>query len=276
MGFIAYKKYFFLNNILSKEDVLAKATHKLDIQINIAAGMSSLAGLIPIPFADIPIILALEVGIIEYTAKLYGFNDNEYNTTKLMTFGPGGISIGTVAGGVSKILLFSNFLDVIPIVGAFISTITNPATIKTFGYSIKRYFIDKITDEKIINMIKLTLNDYKSIYLQIKQLSNDENNICKKIKENGNNKIVCVTKNENLTKINPTTKNSTNINNIQDKLVNNHIDSININVYSKPKVIYKKKIIGQNKINIPNKKKDNEEEKKIDNFINRKIKYEKK
>jgi len=91
-GFIAYKKYFFLNNVLTKDDFLKKISYKLDRVINISAQISSLAGLIPIPFADIPIILFLEVGIIKYAAKLYGFNDNDYNIIKLMTFNTGGLT----------------------------------------------------------------------------------------------------------------------------------------------------------------------------------------
>ena len=33
LGYISFKKYFFLDNILTKEDFLSNATHKLDTQI---------------------------------------------------------------------------------------------------------------------------------------------------------------------------------------------------------------------------------------------------
>ena len=276
-GFIAYKKYFFLNNVLTKDDFLKKISYKIDREINIAAHISSLAGLTPIPFGDIPIILFLEVGIIKYTAKLCGFKDNDYNIIKLMTFNTGGLTLGTIMKGVSTVLLFSELLDLIPICGQFISVITNPCIIKSFWYFIKSYFLEKITDEKLRNIIKFTLDDYKSIYLQIKQLCDYENNSVDNIKENGgNNKIEFIFTNENIKEINHDTNNYTHINNIQKELVNINNDIANKNLYLKSKFIYKKKIVNQNKFNILNKNKDNEEEKNIGNNENRKDIFKKK
>jgi len=179
--------------------------------------------------------------------------------------------------GVSTVLLFSELLDLIPICGQFISVITNPCIIKSFGYFIKSYFLEKITDEKLRNIIIFTLDDYKSIYLQIKQLCDYENNSVDNIKENGgNNKIEFIFTNENIKEINHDTNNYTHINNIQKELVNINNDIANKNLYLKSKFIYKKKIVNQNKFNILNKNKDNEEEKNIGNNENRKDIFKKK
>ena len=175
IGFLTYKKFFFLDNVLTKEDFLSKSTYKLKTQINISAGISSFFGLCPIPFADVPVIFALEIGIIKYAAKLYGFNDDEYSITKLLSLGPGGFNFGTIMGGVSKMLLFSECLDIVPVVGSLVSAVINPGIIKSFGYSIKSFFLKNITDKKIRIIISNTLNDYKSIYIQIKHLFSNEN-----------------------------------------------------------------------------------------------------
>ena len=129
IGFILYKKYFFLDNVKTKNDFLLNASNKIDTQIKKSAAISSLVGLCPIPFGDIPIIISLEIGIIKYAAKLYGFNDNEYNIIKLLTLGVGGSNFGMVLGGVSKILLFSQIVDIIPVIGCFVSSMANPGTI---------------------------------------------------------------------------------------------------------------------------------------------------
>ena len=174
LDFIKKKNYFFLNNKTSKEEFLQNAENKLKEQIIISSGLASLFGLIPIPLVDIPIILGLEISIIKYAAKLYGFTDNEYNVLKLMIF-PTGINLGSIIG-VSKIGIIINFLDIIPFLGSLISPLINPAIILTFGYSINDYFYKKIGDKKVIAIINNTLNDYISIYLQIKELYNREFN----------------------------------------------------------------------------------------------------
>ena len=175
IGFLLYKKYFFLDNVKTKNDFLLNASNKIDTQIKKSAAISSLVGLCPIPFGDIPIIIALEIGIIKYAAKLYGFNDNKYNIIKLLTLGVGGSNFGMVLGGVSKILLFSQIVDIIPVIGCFVSSMANPGTILSFGYYIKSFFLKNITDEKKRIIINNTLNDYKSIYMQIKNLYSNEN-----------------------------------------------------------------------------------------------------
>ena len=175
LDFLKNKNYFFLNNKTSKEEFLQNAKYKLKEQIIISSGLASLVGLFPFPLADIPIILELEINLIKYAAKLYGFTDKEYNVLKLMTF-PTGINVGSIIGGISKIGIIINFLDIIPFLGSLISPLINPAIILTFGYSINDYFYKKIGDKKVIAIINNTLNDYISIYLQIKELYNREFN----------------------------------------------------------------------------------------------------
>ena len=187
LGFISYKQFFFLNNLISKEDFLANASNKFDSQIIISASIASIAGLVPIPFADIPVIIGLETGIIKYTAKLYGFTDDEYNIFELLNNIEKGINCRAVLGGISKILFFGQFLDVIPGVGEVVSVVINPGIIITFGYSIQNYFQERLTDERLIKIINNILNDYKSIYLQINQLCNREfNNYDNNINANKN------------------------------------------------------------------------------------------
>ena len=60
----------------------------------------------------------------------------------------GGSNFGMVLGGVSKILLFSQIVDIIPVIGCFVSSMANPGTILSFGYYIKSFFLKNITDEK--------------------------------------------------------------------------------------------------------------------------------
>lgn len=182
-------------------------------------------------------------------------------------------------GGVSKILLLTEILDVIPVLGLFASSATNIGIIKSFGYSIRSYFLNRITDDKLRKLIYNTLNDYKSIYLQINQLCNKYNskyNSNDNIKINGgNNKIEFNIKNENIN-FNKNQDINNFIQNIDIQKNNNHIDNANIknvninfkinqdinnsihnndiqvpkridnvhqNVYSKPKIIHNKKRI---------------------------------
>ena len=196
IGFILYKKYFFLDNVKTKNDFLLNASNKIEAKIKISASISSFLGLCPIPFGDIPVIIALEIGIIKYAAKLYGFNDNEYNIIKLLTLGVAGFNLGSVLGGVSKILLFSQVLDIIPVIGCLVSSIANPGTIISFGYSIKSFFLKNINDEKIRIIITNTLNDYKSIYMQIKNLYSNENIKISKA-NNGINLVNNISRNNN-------------------------------------------------------------------------------
>ena len=53
LNYLSFKKYFFLNNVLKKEDFLSSATHKLETKITISAGLAFSYGLCPIPFAII-------------------------------------------------------------------------------------------------------------------------------------------------------------------------------------------------------------------------------
>ena len=70
LGFIAYKDYFFIKNCLTKEDFLSRITAKINDRINISAVFASLAGLNPIHFVDISIVIAIEIGLIRYIAKM--------------------------------------------------------------------------------------------------------------------------------------------------------------------------------------------------------------
>ena len=136
------------------------------IQINKLARVASLFGLCPIPFADIPIIVALELVLIKYAAKIYEINTNEVNVTRLLTIGPTDNASVIILNSVGQILRLSHFFDIIPIIGMGISVVANYGTVKAFGEAIKRHFGNLLTNEKLPSIINDILKDYRSIYLQ--------------------------------------------------------------------------------------------------------------
>ena len=131
-------------------------------------------------------------------------------------------------GGVSIIMLFSQVLDIIPVIGCLDSALANPGIIASFGYSIKSFFLKNISDEKIRIIITNTLNDYKSYYIQIKHLYSSEN--IKIIKSNnGINKVNNISRNNNPIFINDNKliNRNSNLYNIQYKNSNKNINISN-------------------------------------------------
>ena len=168
LGFITYKDFFFLKNCLTKEDFLSRITAKINDRINISAAFASLVGLSPIPFVDIPIIIAMQIGLIKYTAKMYEINANDFNVTRLAAIGPwDSIATGMLTLS-SQILKATWALDIFPIVGSIVSFFANFATVKLFGNAIQKHFFNLITDEKIVIIIRDILKDYRAIYLQLR------------------------------------------------------------------------------------------------------------
>ena len=168
LGFITYKNYFFIKNCLTKEDFLSKITEKINTRINISAAFASLVGLNPIPFVDIPIVIAIEIGLIRYISKLYGFNEDEVNEARLAALGPwDSIPIGMLTTA-SQLLKLTFVLDIIPIVGSVVSFFANFGTVKLFGKAIQKHFYNLLNDEKMVIIIRDILKDYRSIYLQLR------------------------------------------------------------------------------------------------------------
>ena len=168
LGFITYKDFFFLKNCLTKENFLARITAKINDRINISASLASLFGLIPIPFADIPIITAIQIGLIKYIAKMYEINANEVNVIRLAAIGPfDSIYIGML-NLLSQVLKATWALDIVPLVGSIVSFFANFATVTLFGKAIQKHLFNLITDEKIAIIIKDILKDYRAIYLQLR------------------------------------------------------------------------------------------------------------
>ena len=175
MGFIAYENFFFLENCKNIKDFFENINSKIDTHINIQAALCSLSGLIPIPFADVPCILMTQTLLIKLMVIIYGINKNEYNHLILSTFGPVGSFSALGWNFISKIALSSTILDLIPIVGNVVSAIVNPITITTFGKALKNHFMQILENNgKFFSLIKNVLNDYKSIYFQIDELSKKE------------------------------------------------------------------------------------------------------
>ena len=168
LGFITFKDFFFLKNCLTKENFLAKITAKINDRINISASVASLFGLIPIPFADIPIITAIQIGLIKYTAKMYEINANEVNVIRLAAIGPLDSIHTKMLTLLSQILKATWALDIVPLVGSIVSFFANFATVKLFGIAIQEHFFNLITDVKIAIIIKDILKDYRAIYLQLR------------------------------------------------------------------------------------------------------------
>jgi uncharacterized protein (DUF697 family) len=168
LGFITYKDFFFIKNCLTKEDFLSRITEKINDRINISASVASLFGLIPIPFADIPIIYAIQIGLIKYIAKMYEINANEFNETRLATVGPwSSVPVGLLTAS-SQILKLTWVLEIFPVVGSIASFCTNFLTIELFGRSIQRHFFNLMTDENVVVIISDILKDYRAIYLQLR------------------------------------------------------------------------------------------------------------
>ena len=168
LGFITYKNYFFIKNCLTKEDFLSKITEKINTRINISAAFASLVGLNPIPFADIPIVIAIEIGLIRYISKLYGFNEDEVNEARLAALGPwDSIPIGMLTTA-SQLLKLTFVLDIIPAVGSVVSFFANFGTVESFGKAIQKHFHNLLNDEKMVIIIRDILKDYRSIYLQLR------------------------------------------------------------------------------------------------------------
>ena len=177
MGYINYRNFFFLENCRTIEDFFANINSKINERINIGALVSSSAGLIPIPFADVPVILATQALLIKYIVKLYGIKENEYSSIKLSTLGPNGSWSALGWNLTSKICFVFTLLDLIPFVGFIISAGANPLAIKSFGNSLKSHFLKIVKDNnRVFNLIQNVLKDYKYIYSQIHELSIKENN----------------------------------------------------------------------------------------------------
>ncbi len=168
LGYITYKDYFFLNNCQTKDDFLSRVNTKIDDKIENTAVLAALPGLIPIPFADIPIIIALQVGLIKYISRMYNIDETQVNTKKLLLLGPLDNASTIVLNGASQFLRIAQLIDIIPIVGSIVSPIVNAGTIIIFGKSIKEHFKNLLNDEKIIKIIKDILKDYRGIYFQLR------------------------------------------------------------------------------------------------------------
>lgn len=168
LGFITYKDFFFLKNCLTKENFLARITAKINDRINISASVASLFGLIPIPFADIPIITAIQIGLIKYIAKMYEINANEVNVIRLAAIGPFDSIYTGMLNLSSQILKATWALDIVPLVGSIVSFFANFATVTLFGKAIQKHLFNLITDEKIAIIIRDILKDYRAIYLQLR------------------------------------------------------------------------------------------------------------
>ena len=168
IGYITYKDYFFLNNCQTKDDFLSRVNAKIDDKIYISASLAALPGLIPIPFADIPVIIVLEVGLIKYISRMYNIDETQVNTKKLLLLGPSDNASTILLNGVSQILRIAQLIDTIPIVGSIVSSIVNAGTIIAFGKSIKEHFKNLCNDEEILKIIKDILKDYRGIFFQLR------------------------------------------------------------------------------------------------------------
>ena len=68
----------------------------------------------------------------------------------------------------SNILKWTQLLDVVPVVGQFVSVCSNFPTVKLFGIAMQKHFYNLIKDETILIIIKDILKDYRAIYLQLR------------------------------------------------------------------------------------------------------------
>ena len=165
LGYITYKNYFFLNNCQTRDDFLSRVNAKIDDKIHISAGLAALPGLIPIPFADIPFIIVLEVELIKYISRMYNIDETQVNRRRLLTLGPRDNLSVILLNGMNQILKLAQLIDIIPILGSIISPIVNSGTIVTFGKLIKEHFKNLCNIEKIIKDI---LKDYRGIFFQLR------------------------------------------------------------------------------------------------------------
>ena len=165
LGYITYKNYFFLNNCQTRDDFLSRVNAKIDDKIHISASLAVIPGLIPIPFADIPFIIALEVGLIKYISRMYNIDETQVNRNRLLILGPLDNLSVILLNGLTQILKISQLFDIIPIVGSIVSPMVNAGTIIIFGKSIKKHFKNLCNIEKIIKDI---LKDYRGIFFQLR------------------------------------------------------------------------------------------------------------
>jgi uncharacterized protein (DUF697 family) len=173
IGYLNCRNFFFLENCRTIEDFIINLNSKIDRTIKISAGLCSVAGLIPIPFGDIPIIIISEIVLIKYIAKLYEINEEDYNTLKLSSMGPTGNLSALAWNLLSKVFFLFNLFDIIPFLGEIVSAAANPAAVYTFGQSIKKHFLPKAKNKErfVLSLIKNVLKDFNSIYAQIGELS---------------------------------------------------------------------------------------------------------
>ena len=177
IGYLNYRNFFFLENCRTIEDFIINLNSKIDRTIKISAGLCSVAGLIPIPFGDVPIVIASEIVLIKYIAKLYEINEEDYNTFKLSTLGPTGSWSALGWNVLSKVAFLFNILDIVPFLGEIVSAAANPAAVYSFGESIKKHFLPKAKNKErfVLSLIKNVLKDFNSIYAQIDELSERDN-----------------------------------------------------------------------------------------------------
>ena len=179
LGFLRYKDYFFLKSCNKKEDFISRVTAKIDDMINISSSFAAFSGLIPIPFADIPVVIGLEVELIKYMTKIYEINPEEINIPKLLVIGPTDTIMNIVSSSLSQILKLVSILDIIPVVGQVASFASNFGIIKIYGNALKNYFYAKLIDEKTLSIIKSIIKDYRVIYQKLDEFRNKKDfNIC--------------------------------------------------------------------------------------------------
>ena len=149
----------------NKQDYIIQAEKKAKILVKRQIVYSSFVGLVPIPFADIPVLLGIQTKLIIEIASLFGCDIKDYSLRDLMlTHGTGSFfRIGTVLGTLLKLAQLG---DIIPLLGPEISSITNMIDTKVLGKNtinfFKNEFFNKRGNEPIINRVK----KYENIFDQ--------------------------------------------------------------------------------------------------------------
>ena len=130
----------FFDNIKKKNDILANAKYKSEIFIVSAETFGAIVGLSPLPCMDLPILAAIEIGLITSILTIYGIKRTTSEKKEIIKESA---KSGLIVSAITSVgYILGNSLKTIPIIGSIPGGIIN-ATVA--GISINRigkYTID--------------------------------------------------------------------------------------------------------------------------------------
>ena len=147
-----------------KEYEITKLNEKADQAVALATGTTTLTGAIPIPFADAPLLIAQQVGLMASICGIYGINIGKDGLKMLAT---------TVicAGGAFVVgkTVATNLIKVIPGPGTVVGCSVSAATAGVITFAMGKAFIEVCKAVKVGKLSESDVVSSKGIEFMKKQ-----------------------------------------------------------------------------------------------------------